>query len=114
MRTTAVRAGLFRADDRSGAGKDAGGTLVCGDFTKGLAAELKARQYDAIVATYSLHHLTDEQKIVFIRDLLPLLREGGWLYIGDVACANAASWRRAGRSPVTAGTTPKSTSSMTS
>ena len=62
-------------------------TLVCGDFTRGLAAELKARQYDAIVATYSLHHLTDEQKIVFIRDLLPLLREGGWLYIGDVAFA---------------------------
>ena len=41
--------------------------LYQGDFSKGLVPELCARQYDAIVATYSLHHLTDAQKIDFLR-----------------------------------------------
>ena len=50
-----------------------------------------------------LHHLTDERKIVLLKRLLPLLKEGGCLYIGDIsfptraameACraANAGSW----------------------
>ena len=73
--------------------------LYQGDFSKGLVPELCARQYDAIVATYSLHHLTDAQKIDFLRTLLPLLKEDGCLLIGDVAfrtrkeleaCQNAA------------------------
>ena len=59
--------------------------LYQGDFSKGLVPELCVRQYDAIVATYSLHHLTDSQKIDFLRTLLPLLKEGGCLFIGDVA-----------------------------
>ena len=73
--------------------------LYQGDFSKGLMPELCARQYDAIVATYSLHHLTDAQKIDFLRDLLPLLKQDGCIFIGDVAfrtrealeaCRNAA------------------------
>ena len=60
-------------------------TLCQGDFSKGLIPALRSRQYDAIVATYSLHHLTDAQKIDFIRTLLPLLKEDGCLLIGDVA-----------------------------
>ena len=59
--------------------------LVQGDFTLGVAESLTRRRYDAIVATYSLHHLTDAQKPGFIRSLTALLREGGRLYIGDVA-----------------------------
>lgn len=58
--------------------------LFQGDFSKGLVDELKQNRYDAIIATYSLHHLTDEQKIHFIKNLLPLLHVGGCLYIGDV------------------------------
>ena len=38
-----------------------------------------------IVATYSLHHLTDAQKIDFLRALLPLLKQDGCIFIGDVA-----------------------------
>lgn len=49
--------------------------------------DLKQLQYDAIIATYSLHHLTDHQKISFLGELLPLLNEGGCIYIGDVAFA---------------------------
>ena len=59
--------------------------LYQGDFSKGLVPELRAQQYDAIVATYSLHHLTDTQKIGFLRTLLPLLKQDGCLFIGDVA-----------------------------
>jgi len=59
--------------------------LIQGDFSKGLAVALTEQKYDAIVATYSLHHLTDEQKIKFISDLIPLLNDGGSVYIGDVA-----------------------------
>lgn len=39
---------------------------------------------------YSLHHLTDRQKVDFIHGLLPLLRENGHFYIGDVAFASRA------------------------
>ena len=73
--------------------------LYQGDFSKGLVPELCVRQYDAVVATYSLHHLTDAQKIGFLRTLLPLLKQDGCIFIGDVAfrtrveleaCRNAA------------------------
>ena len=59
--------------------------LYQGDFSKGLVPELCAQQYDAIVATYSLHHLSDAQKIGFLRTLLPLLKQDGCIFIGDVA-----------------------------
>lgn len=62
-----------------------GAVLVQGDFSQGLAEELKRRRYDAIVATYSLHHLEDDMKVPFIRSLRELLNEGGELWIGDVA-----------------------------
>ncbi|MBR2639598.1 MAG: class I SAM-dependent methyltransferase [Oscillospiraceae bacterium] len=59
--------------------------LFCGDFSKGLLKPLTEQKYDAIVATYSLHHLTDGQKEIFIKSLVPLLNDGGSIYIGDVA-----------------------------
>ena len=59
--------------------------LCQGDFSKGLAEPLRNRRYDFIVATYSLHHLTDEQKTVFLRKLLYHLNEDGQILIGDVA-----------------------------
>ncbi len=62
-----------------------GAKLYQGDFSEGLADPLKEHKYDAIVATYSLHHLTDEQKISFIENLVSLLNDGGNIYIGDVA-----------------------------
>ena len=64
--------------------------LYQGDFSNGLVEELKHNRYDAIIATYSLHHLTDEQKVGFLSGLLPLLNEGGCIYIGDIAFATRA------------------------
>lgn len=59
--------------------------LYQGDFSKGLVSELCERKYDFILGTYSLHHLTDEKKVFFFKELLDLLDEGGKLLIGDVA-----------------------------
>ncbi len=61
------------------------------DFSQGLAAPLLQQSYDFILATYSLHHLTDGQKPAFIRLLKSLLRPGGALLIGDVAFADRAA-----------------------
>ena len=59
--------------------------LYQGDFTHGLVEPLLAQNYDFIVATYSLHHLTDEQKVSFLRVLQYHLNPGGQILIGDVA-----------------------------
>jgi len=57
--------------------------LFCCDFSQGLPENLG--RFDAIVSTYALHHLTDEEKPVFLRGLLRHLKPGGKIYIGDVA-----------------------------
>ena len=59
--------------------------LYQGDFTQGLVEPLLAQRYDFIVATYSLHHLTDEQKVSFLRKLRDHLNPSGQILIGDVA-----------------------------
>lgn len=64
--------------------------LYQGDFSLGLVQELKQQRYDAIIATYALHHLTDEQKVAFFQELLPLLQDNGCIYVGDVAFATRA------------------------
>lgn len=59
--------------------------LYQGDFSEKLVPQLKQNKYDAIVATYSLHHLNDEKKLLLIRELLSLLNVNGRIYIGDIA-----------------------------
>lgn len=59
--------------------------LYQGDFSEGLADELTQNKYDSIIATYSLHHLTDMEKVDFINKLITLLNDEGCIYIGDVA-----------------------------
>lgn len=66
-------------------GKMPGAHLYQGDFTQGLAEPLRHQSYDYIVATYSLHHLTDEQKVAFLHTLYERLNENGQIIIGDVA-----------------------------
>ena len=68
--------------------------LCPGDFTDGLAEPLRARKYDFIVATYSLHHLTDAQKVPFLRMLADRLATGGMILIGDVAFETRAGLER--------------------
>lgn len=59
--------------------------LYQGDFIHGLVEELKQNRYDAIIATYPLHHLSDAQKVYLLKSIMPLLNNGGCIYIGDVA-----------------------------
>ena len=59
--------------------------LFQGDIMNGLVVPLLLRRYDFIVATYCLHHLTDEQKKWFLRLMLDQLNENGKILIGDVA-----------------------------
>lgn len=67
-----------------------GATLIQADFSKGLPGELSSSRFDFIVATYSLHHLTDAEKIPFITSLTRRLNPGGRVLIGDVAFQNRA------------------------
>ncbi len=60
-------------------------TLRLGDFRRGLVPALAEREYECIVATYSLHHLTDGEKTAFLRELRGRLRPGGEILVGDVA-----------------------------
>nr|WP_239471653.1 class I SAM-dependent methyltransferase [Olsenella profusa] len=71
-------------------GRMPGAHLFQGDFSGGVADEIRRRRYDAIVATYSLHHLDDAGKVALLRQLVGLLAEGGRLYVGDVAFATRA------------------------
>lgn len=67
-----------------------GAQLYQGDISLGLAQPLTRQKYDAIIATYSLHHLTDAQKVGFISGLIPLLEADGCICIGDVAFQSRA------------------------
>lgn len=62
--------------------------LFRADFSQGLVESLLQNSYDFIIATYSLHHLTDDDKISFIQTLMDLLDEDGAILIGDVAFVN--------------------------
>lgn len=59
--------------------------LIEWDISKGLPAEVLEKKYDSIISTYTLHHLTDEEKLSFITTLLSLLEKDGKLFIGDIS-----------------------------
>lgn len=59
--------------------------LIKHDFTKGLPSELKEKKFDFIISTYAIHHLTDREKVDFIKKLKAHLTEGGEILLGDVA-----------------------------
>lgn len=59
--------------------------LFQGDFSQGLVEPLLQNSYDFIIATYSLHHLADDNKTRFLQTMMDLLKEGGAVLIGDVA-----------------------------
>ena len=65
--------------------------LYEGDFTKAIDKEILSEKYDAIVATYSLHHIIDSEKKDFLKALLSLLNDGGKIFIGDVSFVDLAS-----------------------
>lgn len=59
--------------------------LIKWNISNGLPKEIKSNQYDFIISTYAMHHLTDDAKIAFISDLLSHLEHDGKIIIGDIA-----------------------------
>lgn len=59
--------------------------LINWDFSKGIPEEIKHQFFDFIISTYAIHHLTDIQKISFIKSLTLMLNENGKILIGDVS-----------------------------
>ncbi|MCP3027201.1 class I SAM-dependent methyltransferase [Halobacillus sp. A5] len=55
------------------------------DITNGLPPAVMNQSFDTIISTYALHHLTDAGKVSLIKQLLPLVKPGGQILIGDVA-----------------------------
>lgn len=60
-------------------------TLINWDFSKGLPDEIKDYHFDYIISTYAIHHLTDKEKINFIKSLSSMLSKKGKILIGDVS-----------------------------
>lgn len=63
-------------------------TLLQHDFSKGLPKELSRQRFDWIIGTYAIHHLDDQQKIVFVNELMNYVSEDGMIVFGDVAFSN--------------------------
>lgn len=61
------------------------GIFYCCDFKFGLPDELKDVKFDYIVSSYAIHHITDEEKVKFIRELKNKLEENGRIILADVA-----------------------------
>ena len=64
--------------------------LLKHDFSLGLPKELDGESFDFIICTYAFHHLTNQQKIGFINELLKRLAPKGKVLIGDIAFETAA------------------------
>lgn len=62
-----------------------GANLIEWDISQGLPPQILEKKYDSIISTYTLHHLTDDEKVTFINLLIPLLKENGKIFIGDVS-----------------------------
>jgi ubiquinone/menaquinone biosynthesis C-methylase UbiE len=69
-------------------------TLYEWDLHDSLPPAIEHQRFEAIISTYTLHHFTDEQKVVLIKKLLSVLAPGGKLYIGDIAFSTAAGLER--------------------
>lgn len=58
------------------------------DIQDGFPLALEGKQYDSLISTYTLHHLNNSEKALFIHSLLPYLKSEGRIYIGDIAFDN--------------------------
>ena len=69
--------------------------LFQGDFYSGLVPEIAEKEFDYVVATYSMHHIDDERKVPFFREVLSHLKKGGKMLIGDVCFETAEDRKQA-------------------
>lgn len=55
------------------------------DLTQGMSEALKGEQFDYIISSYALHHLSNSQKLNLFQELMGFLRDNGEILIADVA-----------------------------
>lgn len=60
------------------------------DVFDGMPAELFDTAFDAVICTYTMHTVGDDEKMWLIDDLVSLLEDDGTLYIGDVCFWSSA------------------------
>ncbi|GEN46174.1 class I SAM-dependent methyltransferase [Alkalibacillus haloalkaliphilus] len=66
-------------------GKMPDANLVEWDITNGLPSEVIGNKYDFIISSYTLHHLADQDKVLFIKQLASILNKNGKVLIGDIS-----------------------------
>jgi len=60
-------------------------TLINCDFSKGLPDDINNQTFDFIISTYAIHHLSQKEKINFIKSLSTLINKTGKILLGDVS-----------------------------
>ncbi len=60
--------------------------LLVGDLQHGgfLTMEFREKYFDAVVSDAALHHLPDAWKLVALRNIARVLKQGGQLHLGDI------------------------------
>lgn len=61
------------------------GKFIEWDFNNGVPNELKNEKFDYIISSYAIHHIDNDKKIEFIRELKDILNVNGKIIIADVA-----------------------------
>lgn len=59
------------------------------DFNNGVPEELKNEKFDFIISSYAIHHISDNKKIDFIKEMKDILTDNGKIIIADVAFKTA-------------------------
>ncbi len=58
--------------------------LIEFDFSKGFPKKVNNKNFDIIISSYAIHHISDEQKKDYILELTKHLNENGLIIFGDV------------------------------
>jgi putative AdoMet-dependent methyltransferase len=59
--------------------------LIQWDFNYGLPEQLRQERFDYIISSYAIHHLSNDKKNEFLRELKEILSNNGKIIIADVA-----------------------------
>lgn len=68
------------------------------DISCGLPDIINSEKYDAVICDYAIHHLTDEQQVRLIDQIMTHVKNAGALYIGDVCFRSLRDMERARKS----------------
>lgn len=67
------------------------GQFLQWDIDKGVPSSIQGAPFDAIISTYTLHHLSDSAKLELLKQVANYLKPDGVLYIGDISFATRHS-----------------------